>query len=136
VAFAPDTRIFGEAGMEVIHIPTMVMLGSNDTVVPPKLSTFAAYEHLGSAQKALVVFEGGDHFVFIHPCSAGSWTLSPDWFFFCSDAVWDMDRAHDLANHFTTAFLLATLKGDTDAAAALAADQVQFPGITYRAQGF
>jgi hypothetical protein len=31
-----------------------------------------------------------------------------------------MDRAHDLINHFTTAFLLATLKGDTDAAAALA----------------
>jgi hypothetical protein len=31
-----------------------------------------------------------------------------------------MDRAYNLINHFTTAFLLATLKDDTDAAAALA----------------
>jgi hypothetical protein len=55
---------------------------------------------------------------------------------FCSDSVWDMDRAHDLINHFTTAFLLATLKDDAEAAAALAPDAVSFPGITYEAQGF
>jgi hypothetical protein len=47
-----------------------------------------------------------------------------------------MSRAHDLANHFTTAFLLATLKGDQDAAAALAANAVSFPGITYETTGF
>jgi hypothetical protein len=54
----------------------------------------------------------------------------------CSDHVWDMDRAHDLINHFTTAFLLAELYEDTDAAAALAPDTVQFFGVTYEAQGF
>ena len=136
VTFAPETRVFGEAGIAAVHIPTMVLLGSNDTVLPPELSTFAAYEHLGSSQKALVVFGGADHLLFIHPCSAGSWTLSPDWFSWCSDPVWDMDRAHDLINHFATAFLLATLKGDTEAAAALSPDAVSFPGIEYQAQGF
>ena len=136
VAFAPETRIFGEAGMEAIRIPTMVLLGSNDTILPPELSTFSAYEHLGSSQKALVVFEGADHLVFHNPCRAGSWTLAPEWFAYCSDPVWDMDRAHDLINHFTTAFLLATLKGDQDAAAALASDAVTFPGITYETTGF
>ena len=42
-----------------------------------------------------------------------------------------MDRAHDLTNHFATAFLLSVLKGDAQAAAALAPEAVQFPGITY-----
>ena len=57
-------------------------------------------------------------------------------FFLCADPVWDMDRAHDLINHFTTAFLLATLKGDGEARAALAPDAVQFPGVQYETTGF
>ena len=47
-----------------------------------------------------------------------------------------MDRAHDLINHLTTAFLLDVLKGDKEAHKALAPDVVNFPGITYEAQGF
>lgn len=47
-----------------------------------------------------------------------------------------MDRAHNLINYFTTAFLLGVLKRDKDAHAALAPDAVSFPGITYQAQGF
>lgn len=47
-----------------------------------------------------------------------------------------MDRAHDLVNHFTAAFLLSVLIGDTDAAAVLAPDAVAFPGITYTATRF
>lgn len=36
----------------------------------------------------------------------------------------------------TTAFRLAELKGDAEAAAALAPDKVSFPGIDYRAERF
>jgi hypothetical protein len=39
-------------------------------------------------------------------------------------------------NHLVTAFLLATLKGDSDAAAALALDAVNFSGVEYRTTGF
>ena len=46
---------------------------------------------------------------------------------FCTDPVWDMDRAHDLINHFATAFLLAELKGDGEAAEALAPENVELP---------
>lgn len=53
----------------------------------------------------------------------------------CSDAVWDMARAHDLINHFTTAFLLAELKGDAEAAA-LAPEKITFPGITYETTAY
>jgi hypothetical protein len=44
-----------------------------------------------------------------------------------------MDRAHDLINHFATAFLMAELKGDAEAAAAL--KNASFPGVEYRSQG-
>jgi hypothetical protein len=53
-----------------------------------------------------------------------------------SDAVWDVNRAHDLINHFTTAFLLAELYDDADAATALAPEAVQFPGIKYETTEF
>jgi CubicO group peptidase (beta-lactamase class C family) len=42
----------------------------------------------------------------------------------------------DLINHFATAFLLAELKGDAEAAAALAPENVSFPGIEYQAEGY
>ena len=47
-----------------------------------------------------------------------------------------MDRAHDLINHFVTAFLLAELKGDSEAAKALAPENVTFPGIQYETTQF
>jgi hypothetical protein len=50
--------------------------------------------------------------------------------------VWDLDRAANLTDHLVTAFLLAELYRDTDAAAAFSPDAVSFPGITYEAQGF
>lgn len=46
-----------------------------------------------------------------------------------------MDRGHNLINHITTAFLLAELVQDADAAAALAPDGVAVPGAAYEAQG-
>lgn len=52
-----------------------------------------------------------------------------DW---CSDAVWDMSRAHDLINHFTTAFMLDVLKRDKEAHKALLPKAVHFTGIQYK----
>jgi hypothetical protein len=47
-----------------------------------------------------------------------------------------MQRAHDLTNHFATAFLLTVLKGDDEAAKALAPENVTFNGIKYETTGF
>ena len=49
----------------------------------------------------------------------------------CSDAVWDMDRAHDLINHFTTAFLLDVMKNDPEAHKALLPEAVTFEEVQY-----
>ena len=74
------------------------MTGSNDTTIKPETNTYPVYEHLGSAiqaQKSLVVFEGGDHAIFFNSCRDLPWAPEIP-YFVCADAVWDMDRVHDL----------------------------------------
>lgn len=123
---------FGDDGLEAVQVPTMILFGSADATAIPEYNAYRVYEHLASAQKSMVIFENGGHTMFVQ--------CSPAWegagFEGCSDPVWDIDRAHDLTNHFATAFLLAVLKSDKDAAAALAVDQVSFPGIRYETTGF
>jgi hypothetical protein len=51
----------------------------------------------------------------------------------CVDPAWDKHEALDLIRHFCTAFLLATLKNDAEAATALAPEAVQFDRVTYTA---
>ncbi len=55
---------------------------------------------------------------------------------FCADLVWDRSYAHELVKHFTTAFLLAELGHDPQAAAALAPQLVDFSDVGYQAQGY
>ena len=112
------------------------MIGTQDMFLPYESFGPPTYEAISGNPKAFVTFDGGNHMLFGNACSAEPWMIDMGFFPFCSDPVWDMDRAHDLINHFATAFLLATLKGDADAAAVLSPDAVSFPGIEYEAQGF
>jgi hypothetical protein len=50
---------------------------------------------------------------------------------FCFDPVWDRQRAHDLIEHYTTAFLLDALHQDKDARAALLPGGTQAVGVLY-----
>jgi predicted dienelactone hydrolase len=138
VSLAPWMPFFGSESTNTITIPTMVMAGSKDRIVYAEDALYQpyAYDNLGARTKSLVVFENGDHTLFGGACYSASWLTDIGLFWACSDPVWDMDRAHDLINHFATAFLLATLKGDTETAAALAPDAVSFPGIEYQPTGF
>ncbi len=106
-------------------------------MIPSERYGCPIYDHLGSEQKGMVVFENGDHMVFINTnvrICHGFVDVSNYWF--CADSVWDIDRAHDLTNHFVTAFLSTELKGDADAAAALEPEAVAFTGISYQAEGY
>jgi hypothetical protein len=94
-------------------------------------NAYVAYEHVGSPEKALGVFESGGHMIFRY-CPESWLAIAFD---SCADAVWDMNHVRDLIDHFTTAFLLAELYGDQDAAATLGPQAVTFPGITYGMQG-
>jgi predicted dienelactone hydrolase len=135
VGLAPDGALFGAQGLQGVKVPVMLSVGTADRYVNPDAAVVQTYRDLASVEKSLVVLEGADHHVYADNCTAKP-VLAENFFWACSDPVWDMDRAHDLINHFTTAFLLATLKGNTEAAAALTPDAVSFPGITYETTGF
>ncbi len=121
-----------------ISVPVMIIVGSQDRVAFAASSLYKPYlyDNLGSAQKSLVVIQNADHSIFTSSCVDARWLVKLGASWMCSDPVWAMGQAHDLINHFTTAFLLDVLKGDTAAHATLAPDAVNFSGITYQAEGF
>ncbi len=136
IAMASDSYLYGQAGLAEITVPLLAMGGTADTGTPIEWGILPVFEHTSSKQKALVLFENAEHGIFANSCASSPWLVDIGLGFQCADPIWDRLRSNDLINHFTTAFLLATLKNDAEAAAALAPDAVAFPGITYEAQGF
>lgn len=137
IAISPDGDIWGTdyQGVAGVKVPALVMVGSKDTVTAPEYGAYPIYEHLGSAKKSLVVFENAGHYIFANQCRDTQWMI-PGMIWFCADAVWDMDRAHDLTKHFITAFLMAELTGNAEAATALTPENVTFPDIRYETTGY
>ena len=132
IPMSSHSYLFDKAGLAKITIPMMAMQGSGDSAVSPAWGGKPAYDNASSAQKALVTFVGGEHLIFGTPCANEPWIVAhPAYGFFCFDPVWDKTRVLDLIDHFSTAFLLDTLKGDKAAHAALLPDAVTFPGIEY-----
>ncbi len=134
VPLAPLGMVFTSGGAKSVTVPTLLMAGTNDTVLPIDLNAAAVYKDLSSQYKSLVVFENGGHGMFSN--KADEYLISHAWYDYTSDLVWDMDRAHDLTNHFATAFLLDVLKSDKEAHKVLMPDAVSFVGIEYQAQGY
>jgi predicted dienelactone hydrolase len=128
---------YGQEGLAKVTVPALIMYGSLDWLflaTPDVVNTWLhpIYDKIASSQKGNVIFTGGNHLIFFDSCEALPFLLNLDLFSYCSDSVWDMDRAHDLINHFTTAFLLDVLKGDKEAHKALLPDAVKFAGIEYK----
>lgn len=136
VPMAGDAYQFDPAGLAEIDIPVLAMGGTLDTGTPYHWGTQRTYEYVSSDRKAQVGFENAEHMIFGSTCDVLPFYTEVGFGSGCIDQVWDMARAHDLINHFTTAFLLAELKSDTDAAAALSPDSAAFPGVSYTAQGY
>ena len=135
VPLAPAGRFFGPKGVRDITVPVLFLGSTHDSLALPEYNLYPIYEAL-SVAKTLVLFENADHFLFAVSCADAPWFVDEGLFWSCSDPIWDMERAHDLTDHFVTAFLLAELYGDADAAAALAPGAVQFPGIRYETTGY
>ncbi len=135
VLLAPSSGpVFGAEGVAPVQAPTMILVGSQDAATVPERDAYPVYEWLTAEEKALVVFENAGHYIFVIECSRFPQQLVDLGFYEqCSDRVWDMQRAHDLTNHFGTAFLLYTLTGDQAARQALI-DEHEFVGIRYAAE--
>lgn len=129
----PVYPILGAEGLSNVTVPMLQFKASADTSAANEFCADVVWPNVGSEHKTLVNFEGADHLLVSTGCPAAWREMC---FFCCADPVWDVDRAHDLIDHFVTAFLLAELYGDADAAAALAPEVVAFPGITYETTEF
>ena len=104
-----ELHVFGAAGIAAVTVPTLIMVASDDEVVNPEFNALWAYDGIGSEAKALAVFDGGGHTLFV-----GS------------------GPRVDQAKTLTLAFLAYTLKGDPDGKAAVLSDAVSFPGLSYK----
>jgi predicted dienelactone hydrolase len=136
VSMAGDALFFSQAGLAKIAVPVMAIGGTADSDSPFLWGTYPTFEYVSSPRKVKIALNDAEHMIFTGSCEAIPWYLK---FFsgeFCSDMDWDREYAHDLVNHFTTAFLLAELNQDVNAAAVLVPDAVDSSGVTYEAQGY
>ncbi len=136
VPLAPNANMFGGGGLDNVKLPVLFIVGTTDSAVGPGITYRRTFESLPSAAKTRVRFENADHVAFMNDCAVNPGMAEVGFFWLCSDLVWDMNRAHDLINHFVTAFLLAELKGDSEAAKVLAPENVMFPGIQYETTAY
>lgn len=136
ISMAGDAVVFGPAGLAEITVPVMAIGGTADKDSPYMWAAHPTYENVSSQRKVRIALIDAAHMIFTGPCTSvrGIVKLIPNEF--CADPAWDKYDAHDLIKHFTTAFLLAELKQDKAAAAALTPDAVRFSGLTYDAQGY
>lgn len=107
VAGAPggDLHALGDTGIAEVKVPTLIMFASDDDVVLPKHNALWAYDQISSQDKALAVFDGGGHMMFMNSKPA---------------------------NALTTAFFLDILKGHPAGEPALMSDAVSVPGLRYQ----
>jgi predicted dienelactone hydrolase len=110
-----------------ITAPTLIIVGTGDAVTIPERDAYTVYANI-TAPKALLTLDHAGHYIFIDECPPVF--TSVNIFDECADVVWDMPRAHDLTNHAATAFFLAQLTDDDNAAAALT--QIEFPGVEFQ----
>jgi CubicO group peptidase (beta-lactamase class C family)/predicted dienelactone hydrolase len=136
VPLALGPQHFGPEGFATVQVPVLLVESELDWYAGAANATYAPYSLLPAGRNTHLVFERADHALFLNSCDAMPALPGQGLGSFCTDPVWDMDRAHDLINHFVTAFFAAELKGDADAAAALAPENVALPGIQYESTGY
>jgi CubicO group peptidase (beta-lactamase class C family)/predicted dienelactone hydrolase len=136
VRLSGSTVWFGSDGLAAVDVPVLLFHGGGEATTDPSLQVGDPFGSVASPRKAEVAFDHAGHTLFNSSCQDNPDMAAMGLPMFCTDPVWDMDRAHDLINHFATAFLLAELKGDADAAATLAPENVAFPGIQYESTGY
>jgi len=100
IAVNPVTSsIFGQAGLNQIKTPVMIIASSNDTVAPALYEQILPFSWLTNSQKYLVTLVGGTHFSTIgdgNPAS-GQVVLPPD-------VVGDVFQARRYMNAFSVPF--------------------------------
>ncbi len=136
VALAGDAFMMGAEGLQSIQVPVLAIGGTEDKDSPYLWSTSPTYEFASSEHKARVGLLGVGHMIFAGPCERVSLLVNVAAGEFCNDPGLERQLAHDVTSHFTTAFLLAELQQDAQAASAMGGDYRAIEQISYDASGY
>jgi predicted dienelactone hydrolase len=136
VPMAADAYLFDRAGLSSITMPMMAIGGTLDFITPWDWGCQLAYEGVSSARKSLLAFVGAGHMIPTDSCENMPFTSQlPELHreVICDDPAWDKAAARRWIRHFSTAFLLDVLTGDTEAKAALASGAEVPPELVHTA---
>ncbi|MEL6404599.1 MAG: hypothetical protein AAFR81_09570 [Chloroflexota bacterium] len=98
--------------VSTVNVPTFIAVGTNDDVAIPERDAYNIFDNL-TTTRYMTSLELGGHVLFVDEC-APVHDVYEIWDA-CTDPVWDLERAHDILNHATTAFFLTHLTGQTEA---------------------
>lgn len=107
----PDSRAWNAAALSRIKVPVLIVAGNQDDVVNFRDGVSWLYHSLTGTERHLLVYREARHNIV-----GNDFQLSSDtqWnaYEFLSEPVWRSDRLNAINQHFVTAFLDLTLKGD------------------------
>ena len=110
---APDGAwLYGQRGLAAVELPTLIIVGTEDTISSYSMESVYIYEHLGTPDKVLISYIGEDHMM-----------------------AFDTEPSARM-NHFVTAFFGYFLQGRADYAEYFSEDFVaQFDDLAWGVYG-
>ena len=136
VSLAGDAYLFDRTGLAELDVPVLAIGGTADADTPYAWGTEPTFAHASAPRRARATLEDAEHMVFTARCTTARRLLTLVPFGFCDDADGKRVQRQQVIAHLTTAFLLAELEDDPDAARALAPDHGDLPATTYTAVGY
>ena len=109
----PDSRAWDEVGLAKVKLPVLMVVGNQDDVVNFKEGVSWLYNTMTGAERYMLVYREARHNIVGNEFELGE----KDPFMaaeFLKEPVWRSDRLNAINQHFVTAFLDLTLKGETD----------------------
>ena len=107
----PDNRAWNSQTLANIRVPVMLISGNQDDVVNFKSGVTWLYDNMIGTERYMLVFREARHNIVGNDFVLGKNERSAA-YEFLKEPVWRSDRLNAINQHFVTAFLDLTLKGD------------------------
>jgi dienelactone hydrolase len=107
----PDNRAWTADGLSKLKTPALFISGDHDHIVNHREGIRWLFDGAISSDRYLLVFREGGHNIAGNAADLGD-KPSPEVIGYARDPVWRQERLNQINQHFITAFLDLTLKGD------------------------
>lgn len=111
----PESRAWTEASLSSLKVPVLMIAGDHDDAVNFKQGVRWIFDALNGTERRLLIYREAKHNV---AGNAAAFENTPNFeaIGYAFEPVWRLERINQINQHFVTAFLDATLKGDASAA--------------------